>query len=50
MSSFSDKTRKIIFQSNFSDRASFQNIWKKKIWFFVQCYEFAINPKYDGYI
>ena len=34
---FPDNTRKIIFQSNFLERLSFQNVWKKKIWFSVQC-------------
>ena len=32
---FPDNTRKIIFQCNFFERPSFQNIWKKKILFFV---------------
>ena len=34
---FPDNTRKIIFQCMFFERSSFQNIWKKKICFFVQC-------------
>ena len=30
-----DNARTIIFQSDFLGRSSFQNIWKKKNWFFV---------------
>ena len=32
-------TRKIIFQWDIFGKTIFQNIWKKKIWFFVQCHE-----------
>ena len=36
---FLDNTRKIIFQrSFFLEKPSFQDIWKRKIWFFVQCW------------
>ena len=34
---FPDNTRKIIFQRDFLERPSLQNIWKNKIWLFVQC-------------
>ena len=33
---FPDNTRKIIFQHNFLERPSFQDVWKKKICFSVQ--------------
>ena len=33
---FPDNTRKIIFQHNFLERPSFQDVWEKKIWFSVQ--------------
>ena len=33
---FPDNTRKVIFQRNFLERPSFQDVWKKKIWFSVQ--------------
>ena len=33
---FRDDTRKIMFQCVFLKRSSFQNIWKKKMWFFMQ--------------
>ena len=33
---FSDNTREIIFQHNFLERPSFQDVWKKKICFSVQ--------------
>ena len=37
---FPDNTRKIIFQCDGKlERPSFQNIWKKEIWFFVQCWK-----------
>ena len=35
---FPDNARKIIFQRNFLERPSFQDVWKKKLWFSVQCY------------
>ena len=35
---FPDITKKIIFKRNFLERPSLQNIWKKKIRFFVQFY------------
>ena len=45
-SSLDNTTRKIIFKRTFLERSSFPNIWKKKIWFFVQWYvsssEYAI--------
>ena len=34
---FPDNARKIIFQYDFFGKTIFQTIWKKKIWFFVQC-------------
>ena len=34
---FPDNTRKTIFQRIFLERPSFQDVWKKKIWFSVQC-------------
>ena len=34
---FPDNSRKIVFQCDFLERIAFQNIWKKKMWFFVQC-------------
>ena len=33
---FPDNTRKIMLHRDFFKRPSFQNIWKNKIWFFVQ--------------
>ena len=36
---FPDDTRKIIFQCDFFGKIIFQNIWKKKRWFFVQCFK-----------
>ena len=33
---FPDNTRKIMFQWDFLERPSFQDVWKKKIWFSVQ--------------
>ena len=35
---FPNNTREIIFQRNFFERPSFQDVWKRKIWFSVQCY------------
>ena len=34
---FPDNARKIKFQCDFFGKTIFQKIWKKKIWFFVQC-------------
>ena len=34
---FPNNARKIIFQHDFLERPSFQDVWKKKIWFSVQC-------------
>ena len=38
---FPDDRGKITFQCNFLERPPFQNIWKKKIWFFVEWYKVA---------
>ena len=45
---FPDNTRKIIFQRDFFERPSFQNIWEKKIWlFFVECLKRLISNYYQ---
>ena len=41
---FPDNTRKIVFQRNFLERPSFQDVWKRKILFSVQCQD--LPPKF----
>ena len=34
----------------FLERSSFQNIWKIKIWFFVQCDEIKSKDAYEEFL
>ena len=47
---FPDITKKIIFEWHFLERPSFQKMWRKKIWFFVEwcfCNPRIITTKID---